>query len=184
MKTALVLIDIQNDYFPNGKMELSKPLETVQYAKQVLDFFRDKKRPIFHVQHISTKENATFFLPNTEGAEIHQEVKPLEEEYLIQKHFPNSFRDTKLLKVLQKENIDTLVICGMMTHMCIDATVRAANDLGFHCIVIENACTTKDLAFQENIIPAQQVHRSFISALNNVYAEITTSNALTQKATI
>ncbi|PFM28542.1 isochorismatase family protein, partial [Bacillus cereus] len=100
------------------------------------------------------------------------------------KHFPNSFRDTKLLKVLQKENVETLVICGMMTHMCIDATVRAANDLGFNCIVIENACTTKDLAFQENIIPAQQVHQSFISALNNIYAEITTSNALTQKATI
>ncbi|WP_116315012.1 isochorismatase family protein, partial [Escherichia coli] len=73
---------------------------------------------------------------------------------------PNSFRETSLLKQLQDLNIQHLIICGMMTHMCIDATVRAANDLGFHCIVIENACTTKDLAFQENIIPAQQVHRS------------------------
>ncbi|MCI0768474.1 cysteine hydrolase family protein [Bacillus sp. TL12] len=180
MKTALVLIDIQNDYFPNGKMELNKPLEAVQHAKQVLDSFRDKKRPIIHVQHISAKENATFFLPNTEGAEIHQKVKPLEKEYLIKKHFPNSFRDTNLLRILQKESIDTLVICGMMTHMCIDATVRAANDLEFRCIVIENACTTKDLEFQENTIPAQQVHQSFISALNNVYAEITTANDLTQ----
>lgn len=172
MKTGLVLIDIQNDYFPGGRCELHEPLKAVENAKKVLDFFREMNLPIFHVQHISVKEGATFFIPHTEGIKIHPYVAPLKNEFVVQKNYPNSFQKTKLLEILQQEGISHLVICGMMTNMCIDTTVRAANDLEFGCIVIEDACTTKDLVFNNERIHAKHVHKAFMGALDKMFANV------------
>ncbi|MEH6891268.1 cysteine hydrolase family protein [Bacillus sp. JJ864] len=172
MKTGLVLIDIQNDYFPGEKCELHEPLKAVENAKKVLDFFREMNLPVFHVQHISVKEGATFFLPHTEGVKIHSYVEPLEIEYVVQKNYPNSFRGTNLLELLQREGIEHLVICGMMTHMCIDTTVRAASDLEFRCTVIADACATKDLVFNNERIQAEYVHAAFMGALDNMFANV------------
>lgn len=126
MKTALLLVDIQNDYFPNGKMELRNAVEASEYARQLLQYFRQTNQPIFHIQHVSFGDHATFFLPNTEGVHIHESVRPLQNETVILKHYPNSFRETNLLQKLQKLKIERIIICGMMTHMCIDATVRVS----------------------------------------------------------
>ena len=63
MKTALLLIDIQNDYFPHGKMELRNPVEASAYARRLLQLFRKKNEPIFHIQHVAIKEDATFSYP-------------------------------------------------------------------------------------------------------------------------
>ncbi|MBA2874678.1 cysteine hydrolase family protein [Thermaerobacillus caldiproteolyticus] len=172
MNTALIIIDIQNDYFPNGKMELEGSVEASQRARQLLSFFREKSLPIFHIQHISTRSDATFFLPNTEGVQIHKNVEPFPNEVVIQKNYPNSFRDTKLLEQLRNKGINRLVICGMMTHMCIDATVRAAFDFGFECIVIHDACATKSLRFNEKTIPAEYVHNAILASLNGIYAKV------------
>ncbi|WP_020063365.1 cysteine hydrolase family protein [Bacillus sp. 123MFChir2] len=172
MKTGLVLIDIQNDYFPGGRCELHESLRAVENAKEVLDFFREMHLPIFHVQHISVKEGATFFLPNTEGVNIHSHVAPFKNEFVVQKNYPNSFRKTNLLELLQREGIEHLVICGMMTHMCIDTTVRAASDLEFRCTVIEDACTTKDLVFNNELTQAKHVHTVFMSALDKMFANV------------
>ncbi|MDM5186810.1 cysteine hydrolase family protein [Bacillus sp. DX4.1] len=172
MKTALLLVDIQNDYFPNGRMELRNAVETSEYASQLLQHFRETNQSIFHIQHVSTKETASFFLPNTEGVHIHENVRPLRDETVILKHYPNSFRETTLLKNLQEIGIEKLVICGMMTHMCIDATVRAAFDFGFHCTVVHDACTTKDLMFKNAMIPAVYIHNTILASLNDVYADV------------
>ncbi|MGG2065269.1 cysteine hydrolase family protein [Bacillus sp. S14(2024)] len=172
MMTGLVLIDIQNDYFPGGRFELHEPLRAARNAKKVLDFFRKMNLPVFHVQHISVKEGATFFLPNTEGVKIHPYVAPLDNEYVVQKNYPNSFRRTNLLELLQREGIEHLVVCGMMTHMCIDTTVRAASDLEFGCTVIEDACTTKNLIFRNETIQAKHVHAAFMGALDNMFAKV------------
>lgn len=172
MKTALLLVDIQNDYFPNGKMELRNADEASEYAKRILQHFRETNQPIFHIQHVSIQENATFFLPNTEGVHIHEKVRPFQQETVILKHFPNSFRETPLLKELQNLQIEQVVICGMMTHMCIDATVRAAFDFGFTCTVVHDACATKDLIFKNVSIPAVYIHNTILAALNGVYAEV------------
>ncbi|MEH7810492.1 cysteine hydrolase family protein [Bacillus toyonensis] len=170
MKTALLLVDIQNDYFPNGKMELRNPVEASEYASELLKHFRMNGGPIFHIQHVAIKNDATFFLPNTEGVHIHENVRPLREETVILKHYPNSFRETNLLEQLQRLDIKHIVICGMMTHMCIDATVRAAFDFGFHCTVIHDACATKDLSFKNATIPAVYIHNTILASLNGVYA--------------
>ena len=76
MKQALLLIDIQNDYFPGGAMELSGSLPAGMQAGKLLRLFRDKSLPIIHIQHLSTREGATFFVPNTGGVEIHETVAP------------------------------------------------------------------------------------------------------------
>ncbi len=172
MKTALLLIDLQNDYFPNGKMELVGIDNASQNTKSLLEHFRSTNQPVIHIQHISTRPTATFFLPDTIGAEIHENIKPTHGETVIVKNFPNSFQKTELLKTLQTLNVKKLVIAGAMTHMCIDAATRAAKDLDFECTLIHDACATRDLTFNEITVPALQVHTAFLSALSYAYANV------------
>lgn len=170
--TGLVLVDIQNDYFPGGSMELASMDAAAEAASAVLARFRDEKSPVYHVQHVSTRPGATFFLPGTEGMETHASVAPMDGEPVVQKNFPNSFRDTTLLDTLKGDGVEHLVICGAMSHMCIDATTRAAFDLGFSCTVVADACATRDLQFQGRAIPAADVHAAFMAALAVPYAKV------------
>ena len=130
---------------------------------------------------ISTRKEATFFLPETEGITIHESVLPETGETVITKHFPNSFRDTGLEDQLKKHEIKKIFFCGMMSHMCIDATVRAAFDLGFECIVAEDACATRDLSFKGVEVPSAQVHAAYMAALGAVYATIMQSNEIIEQ---
>jgi nicotinamidase-related amidase len=178
MKQALIIVDMQNDYFPGGKMELVGIEEAAKNARHALELFRTRNLPIFHIQHVSDRDGATFFLPNTGGVEIQENVAPRKGEYLIQKHFPNSFRDTFLNGQLQNLDVEKVIVCGAMTHMCIDSTVRAASDLGFRCLVVSDACATRDLEFGGVAIKAQQVHGAFMAALSNTFAQVTEANML------
>jgi nicotinamidase-related amidase len=173
MKTALILIDIQNDYFPGGKMELVGAEEAGQRAAEVLEHFRAEGLPVIHIRHISTHPGSTFLLPDTEGAQIHASVAPLPGETVFEKHFPNSFRETPLLEHLRKSGIERLVIAGMMTSMCVDATARAAFDYGFHNVLLHEAMATRNLAFYGETIPAAMVHGAFLAALGSVYGTVT-----------
>jgi nicotinamidase-related amidase len=175
MNTALVLIDIQNDYFPGGKMELSGSIEAGLRAGEILAFFRENQMPVVHIQHVSARPGATFFLAGTQGAAIHECVGPLANEAVIEKNYPNSFRETRLREILAREHINHLVVAGMMTHMCVDATVRAAFDCGFACTLIHNACATRALSFENETVPAEHVHAAFLSALNGLYANVISS---------
>ncbi|MGB8213630.1 MAG: cysteine hydrolase family protein [Anaerolineales bacterium] len=167
MKTALLLIDIQNDYFPGGRMELEAPLAAAQPAHRLLDFFRRHEWPTVHIQHISTRPGATFFLPDTEGMKIHAAIAPLEGETVLVKHFPNSFRETGLLEHLKGLEIERLVLCGMMTHLCVDATMRAAADLGYPVLLAADACATRGLAYGDVKVPADHVQAAFLAALQS-----------------
>lgn len=172
MKSALLIIDIQNDYFSGGASPLCNPEFALKNLKKVLHYFREQFLPVIFVQHISTRPTATFFLPNTTGVEIHAEIKPHADEKIIIKNYPNSFRNTELLDYLKENQIEELIICGMMTHMCVDATVRAAKDLGFECTLLADACATKDLEIDGKVINAVDVQHSFLAALNYFYAKI------------
>jgi nicotinamidase-related amidase len=170
--TCLILIDIQNDYFPGGRMELPASERAVLMARRLLDFFRERQYPVIHIQHISVRRGATFFLPQTAGAEIHASVLPLATEIVIQKNYPNSFRETDLLMHLRRHNIQKLVIAGMMTHMCVDATVRAATDYGFECWTAQDACATSDLKLENRVVPAEDVHAAFLAAIHGTYGRV------------
>ena len=102
-------------------------------------------------------------------------------EPVITKRFPNSFRETGLEERLRDDGVEELVICGMMSHICVDATVRAAFDLGFSCIVIHDACATRDLTFDRLTVPAAQVHASFMAALGAVYAQVKSIDQILQE---
>ncbi|GFO54307.1 isochorismatase [Geomonas sp. Red276] len=178
MKQALLVIDIQNDYFPGGAMELAGSPEAAQKAAQLLAAFRDKGLPVLHVQHLAAREGATFFIPGTAGAEIHPSMAPRDGERVITKHFPSCFRGTPLLDILKGEGIDTLVVVGMMTHMCVDTTVRAAFDLGFTCLLAHDACATRTLSFGDRTVSAPDVHSAYIAALNGIFAKAMSTEEL------
>lgn len=177
MSKSLVLVDIQNDYFPGGAMELTAMEAAAERASAVLERCRAQGWPVFHIQHLSIRPGATFFLPDTRGAEHHTSVAPRAGETVVRKHFPNSFRDTTLQAALEHAGNRELVIVGAMSHMCIDATTRAAFDLGYGCTVLADACATRDLSFGETRVPAAQVHASFMAALSSPYAQVLMTDA-------
>lgn len=172
MKSGLILVDIQNDYFTGGRMELVGMDAAAEKASRLLAHFRKNQMPTFHIQHISTREGATFFLPNTLGVEIHSSIEPSSDEAVIQKNFPNSFRETTLFDTLKNSQVDKVVICGAMSHMCIDATTRAAADLEFQCTLIHDGCATRNLDFGTQKVLAEDVHASFMAALSAAYAKV------------
>ncbi len=172
MKLALLIIELQNDCFTGSPIELAGIERAAAQAQKLLMAFRKSGQPIFHLQHVALEQDATIFRPNTPGVEIQASFKPLPGEPLVQKHFPNGFRETGLLESLQEAWIEGLVICGAMSHMCIDATTRAACDYGLQCQVIHDACASRNLVFEGIEVPASQVHAAFMAALRARYAKV------------
>ena len=169
MKQALLIIDVQNDYFKNGKMELVNPDLALAQTNLLEDHFIQNNLPIIYIQHINTA-SAGFFLENTLGVELHPKLLLSDSSLVVQKHFPNSFLETNLQSV-QKLQIEQLVITGMMTHMCIDSGTRAACELGYQPILIADATATRDLEYKDSIVKASDVQSAFLSALN-VFAKV------------
>lgn len=172
MNTALILVDIQNDYFPGGKMEVPGSLDAARKAGELLALFRQEGWPVVFIQHVSDRPGATFFLPETPGSEIYPVIRPRAGEPVLRKHYPNSFRDTDLLGLLRDMQVSRLVICGMMTQMCIDATARAAFDYGFECLLAADACAARELTYGGRTIPADHVQGSFLAALHGIYGRV------------
>lgn len=180
MNPTLLIIDIQNDYFQGGKMELYGMESASSNAEKLLSHFRKNNLPIVFIQHLAIKPNASFFIPETWGAEIHDSIRPLENETIITKNFPNSFRGTNLHEYLQALNSTDLVICGAMSHMCIDTTTRAAADLGYSCTLISDACATRDLEFDDRKVKATDVQLAYMAALNGTFAKVITTGRFLQ----
>jgi nicotinamidase-related amidase len=176
---ALVIVDIQNDYFPGGAHPLVEPEDAAAAAAKVLDATRERGEAVVHVQHVWDAPDAAFMRPGTPGIEIHASVAPRDGEPIIQKEHPNAFLDTTLEQELRDRGVDHVVVCGMMTSMCVDATVRAAVDLGFTATVVHDACAAPDLEFGGETIPAHAVHGAFIAALGDGYAEVLSADDIT-----
>ena len=168
--TALLIIDVQNFYFPGGALPLIEPEKAADNIKKLLVNFRAERKPVIHIRHNVKK-----------GGEIYRVLIPLEKEKIIFKDHANSFRDTVLLEYLKEKKIGTLVITGMQTHMCVEAATRAAADLGFKCIVVSDACATRDLKFGDKTIRSEDVHHSTLSSLSRTYAEITDTESFLKK---
>ena len=166
-KTALLIIDVQEFYFPGGRMQLENPETAGINAGLLLDAFRKQGFPVYHVRHN--------FEP---GGDIHPYVKPLPGETVISKDEVNAFLGTGLLDQLRRDSIEQLVICGMQTHMCVEAAVRAAHDYGFKCLLAADACATRAIQYEEHIISASNVHYSTLSTLQGTYARVLTTDAI------
>ncbi|MGC5704082.1 cysteine hydrolase [Pseudomonas sp. NFXW11] len=171
-KQALIVIDIQNDYFANGKWPLVGVEAAADNAARLIQAFRQQGRPVVHVRHEFTSDSAPFFTPGSEGAQLHAKVLNRAEEPVVLKHFVNSFRDTNLQSILEELQVDELVLVGNMSHMCVEGTARAAADLGYGVQVINDACATLDLEFKGQRVPAAQVHNAVMAALAFAYAQV------------
>ena len=178
MTRALLIVDIQRDYFPGGAFPLVDPDAAAKVAHTVLESFRAEAEPVVHIRHVSTDEGATFFLPGSAGAEIHELVAPAPGETVLEKHKPNSFIGTGLQQHLSDAGIDELVIMGMMSSMCVDSTTRAASELGYTVTVVHNACAAPDLTFGESVVSGRTVHASFMAALDGSFATVVSAAEL------
>lgn len=166
-KTALLIIDVQDFYFPGGRLQLENPEVAGMNAGLLLDHFRKNELQVYHVRHNFEQ-----------GGNIHHYVKPNSGERVISKDQVNAFLDTELLDILQADSIEQLVICGMQTHMCVEAAVRAAHDFGFSCLLVSDACATRAIQYEEHIIPAKNVHFSTIQTLQGTYAKVISTEEL------
>ena len=171
-KRALVLIDIQNDYFPGGKWPLSGIETAAENAAKVLEAARAAGDLVVHVRHEFPSADAPFFAPGSAGAKIHPTVRGVDGEPVVLKHHVNSFRETDLKEILDRHGVEEVVICGAMSHMCVDAGVRATSDLGYQCVVVHDACATRDQEFEGMVVPAAEVHAAFMAALRFGYARL------------
>jgi nicotinamidase-related amidase len=179
--TALLVIDIQNDYFPGGANPLYKASEAAAKASKLVGFFRAKGMPVVFIQHFANRPDSRFFAPGTFGVEFERSVRPHPGEKIVPKHFPNSFRETDLQEHLHSLGVKGLVVCGMMTHMCVDSTVRAAKDLGYDVRVAGDACATCDLAIWGKYVNAAEIHKSFLAALAYFYAGVVMTDEFIEK---
>jgi nicotinamidase-related amidase len=172
MKNALLVIDVQNDYFPGGRMELVGADAALAQVEALLNGFRAARLPVVHVQHINTRPGAGFFLPDTEGVRIHPRLAPAAGEPVVVKHVPNAFHQTGLRALLDEQGVGMLTVCGMMTHMCIDTTVRAAKDFALPITLAHDATATRDLGFGTRTVPAAQVQTAYLAALSGMFAQV------------
>jgi nicotinamidase-related amidase len=156
IKTALLIVDIQDFYFPGDGPGLVNAEQASLNAKEILKIFRENNQLVIHVRHKTNK-----------GFAIHKNVEPIPNEKVITKEEVNSFQGTDLLDYLKSNNITRLVIIGMQTQMCLEAAVRAGHDFGFECIVINDACATRDVRYMEKIVKAEDVQTTILATITD-----------------
>ncbi|MBU2709615.1 isochorismatase family protein [Zooshikella harenae] len=174
-RTALLIIDMQQDYFPNGKMPLSDIEVAAENTRTLLTHFRSAQQPIIHVQHIFKHMDAPFFQPNSEGKEIHPSLAPQSNEIVITKHKANSTLATTLEQYLIEKGISQLIIVGAMAHMCIDAITRSLSDKGYQCTIINDACAAPSLDLKQTKINAEDNKALIMYALQFAYGDVYTT---------
>lgn len=175
-KQALIVVDIQNDYFTQGKWPLVGADAAADNAARLIQAFREAGDSVVHIRHEFTSEEAPFFTPNSDGAKLHPKVLNRDNEPVVLKHFVNSFRETELKSILDEQGIKELVVVGSMSHMCVDGITRAAADFGYSVTVIHDACATRDLEFNGVTVPAAQVHAAFMASLAFAYANVVSAD--------
>jgi nicotinamidase-related amidase len=169
---ALVVIDIQNEYFPGGALTLPDAEGAAQQAAAAIEAARAAGVEVIHIRH-EEPESDQWFVPGSRGAQTNDTVAPAGDEVVIVKHYPNSFLDTDLAERLAGAGAKRVAFCGMMTSMCVDATVRAAADLGLEPVLVDDACAAPDLEHRGRQVPAEAVHAAFCGALGDEIATLT-----------
>jgi nicotinamidase-related amidase len=168
---ALVVIDIQNEYFPGGGLSLPYAERAASRAAAAIHAARAGGVPVVHIRH-EEPDSDQWFVPGSRGAETNAAVAPAPGELVVVKHYPNSFLETDLAERLAALGASRIAFCGMMTSMCVDATVRAAADLGLGPVLLDDACAAPDLEHRGRRVPSDAVHAAFCAALGDEIATV------------
>ncbi|MBB3139678.1 cysteine hydrolase family protein [Halomonas organivorans] len=172
---AIIVVDIQNEYFPSGKLPLVGIEAAAANAARVIQAARAEGDTVINIRHEFPDPQAPIFTPGSSGVEIHPAVVPQDGEAVILKHSPNAFRETDLKQRLDAEGVEDVVVVGAMSHVCIDATSRAAADFGYRVTIVHDACATQDVEFEGLTVPAAQAHATIMAALAFAYGTVTTT---------
>ena len=169
-KRAILVVDLQNEYWPTGNMPLEGIEAAAENAARVIAHARANGDLVVNIRH--EIPGGPIFVPGSTGAQINDVVAPTGDEAVITKNFPNSFRDTGLKALLDDKGIRDVVVIGAMSHVCIDATARAAHDHGYGTTTIHDACATRDVEFDGVTSPAAHVHAAIMGALAFGYGDV------------
>ncbi|AZY95529.1 cysteine hydrolase (plasmid) [Paracoccus sp. Arc7-R13] len=169
-KRAVLVVDMQNEYWPTGNLPLQGIEDAAANAARILAHARAKGDLVVNIRHEFPE--GELFTPGSKGAEIHKTVEPQGDEPVITKNYANSFRETELKNLLETQGVEEVLVIGAMSHMCVDATTRAANDLGYKTTTIHDACATRDVEFNGATSPAAHVHATIMGALAFLYGDV------------
>ena len=161
MKRALLVIDVQNEYF-TGKLPVTYPENSFENIIKVIDFANENSIPVLLIQHTNPGKDAVTFKKGTDEHKIHYEVLKRDHDKIIEKNLPGSYTETELGSWLKENDIDTLVISGYMTQMCCDTTARQAMHMGFNVEFLSDATGTLDIANSAGHIGAEELHKAIL----------------------
>lgn len=169
MKKALLVIDVQNEYF-TGKLKVTYPSNSLDNILKVMDYAKENHMIIIVVQHTGTDGNT--FIKHSNEWDIHPKVLEKSYDYLIEKNKPSSFYKTNLEEILIKENIDEVIISGYMTQMCCDTTAREAFHKGYKVKFLSDATGTIDVSNYAGTIRSEDLHKATLIAQSLRFSEV------------
>ncbi|MBP2653472.1 MAG: sttH [Firmicutes bacterium] len=161
MKRALLVIDVQNEYF-TGKMPVTYPDGSFDKILKAVDAAKQNDIAVILIRHGAVQKDAAAFVKGSKEWDIHEKLLRKKHLCIIDKNLPGSFTDTHLEDLLREMGIDTIVICGYMTQMCCDTTARQAVHLGFSVEFLSDATGTLDVANSAGKITAEELHKAIL----------------------
>ncbi|MEO1785025.1 cysteine hydrolase family protein [Thermodesulfobium sp. 4217-1] len=175
MKRALLIIDVQNEYF-SGKLPVTYPNDSFSNILKSIDFANENQIPVILIQHTAPQKDSGVFVKGTKEWQIKEEVRERKYKYIIEKNFPDSFANTDLEAVLKRDEIDTVTICGYMTQMCCDTTARQAMHKGFFVEFLSDATGTLDISNYAGSISAEQLHNAILITQAMRFSKVLTTH--------
>jgi nicotinamidase-related amidase len=170
MKRALLVIDVQNEYF-TGKLPVSYPAGSLDKILAAMDAARAHGVPVVVVRH-SAKGDRGVFKPGTREWELHKEVAARPHDRLVEKSVPSSFAGTDLESWLRDNQIDTLAIAGYMTQMCCDSTARDGFHRGFKVEFLADATGTLTLATDAGKVADRDLHNAVLVTQSTMFSKV------------
>ncbi len=174
MGRALLVIDVQNEYF-TGALPITHPAGHLEQILGVMDAAAGRI-PTVVVQHHFPQLDKPFFQRGSHGWELHPEVAARPRDLLVEKTLPGSFTNTPLDAWLRGRGVDTVTIAGYMTHMCCDTTAREAVHRGFGVEFLSDATGTLPLSNAAGDVTAEELHRSILCAQQMLLSEVLPSS--------
>jgi len=180
-EAALLLIDFQREYGPDGRLPLTGLGAAAQRAQRLVEAFDAQGALVIHVHHVARAEQGVPFASKEPGIAPLPLPAVLPGHRTLRKSWPSAFQDTELLAILQAHGVRQVVVAGAMTHNCVDSTSRAALHLGLEVIVAHDACATRGLPgiASEPSLCAEQIHSTALAALADRHASVVSVRDLT-----
>lgn len=180
MKRALLVIDVQNEYF-TGKMPVTYPEGSFDKILKAVDAANQSEIAVILIRHEAPQKDAAAFVKHSREWEIGEELLQKEHACIVDKNFPGSFTDTELEDFLRGMGIDTIVICGYMTQMCCDTTARQAFHLGFSVEFLSDATGTLDVANNAGKITAEELHQAILITQAMMFSQVISTDEWIKK---